>query len=98
MHTSPQSLTSNRALTPKEVAALLSVSEKSVRDARWRRRAGLGAVRVGASLRFLTSECYALLERGQERLPMQGAPENAAAKEGLVTPAPMTTSKREAAQ
>jgi hypothetical protein len=56
---------------------LLSVSEKSVRDSRWRRRVGLRAVHVGTSLRFLASDCYSLLERGRERLP---------AREGALAP------------
>ena len=72
MHSFEQSTTGTRALTAKDVAAVLGVSEKSVRDARWRRRVGLRAVHVGTSLRFLASECDALLARGLERL--QGHP------------------------
>ena len=74
MHPFERSTTGTRALTAKDVAAVLGVSEKSVRDARWRRRIRLRAVHVGTSLRFLASECDALLERGLERLQAQTAP------------------------
>ena len=69
MHSFEQSITGTRALTAKEVRAVLKVSENIVRDARWRRRVGRRAVHVGTSLRFLASECEALLARGLERLP-----------------------------
>ena len=67
--------TDRRVLTTAQAASLLAVSPKSLADARWRRRVGLRATRVGRSLRFLESELERLLARGLEQLPKRDANE-----------------------
>jgi hypothetical protein len=54
-------------LTKEHAAQLLSLSPRSLADPRWRRRAGLRAVRVGGVLRFRHSDLLELLARGLER-------------------------------
>jgi hypothetical protein len=54
-------------LTKEHAAQLLSLSPRSLADSRWRRRAGLRAVRVGGVLRFRHSDLLDLLARGLER-------------------------------
>ena len=51
-----------------ETARLLGGSPRSIEDARWRRRVGLRATRIGRSLRFLDFHIQQVLDRGLEPL------------------------------
>jgi hypothetical protein len=57
----------DQLFTKELTAQLLSVSPRSIADPRWRRRAGLRAVRVGGVLRFRRSDVVELLARGLEQ-------------------------------
>lgn len=53
-------------LSPPDVAALLKLKTRTPYDPRWRRRAGLNAVRVGRALRFKAEDVQRLIQRGLE--------------------------------
>lgn len=58
-----------RTLTARETAACLGLSIRTVRDRRWRQRAGVPATRVGGRLLFTVRDLDRALTRGRERLP-----------------------------
>jgi phage terminase Nu1 subunit (DNA packaging protein) len=51
-----------------ELAAHFGLSARTVRDARWRRRAGLPATRIGGRLLFQVVDVDHAIARGRERL------------------------------
>ncbi len=57
---------SYQVLTSDEAAQFLRCNTNSLRDPTWRRRAGLHAVRIGRSLRFLKSDLVKFLESRHE--------------------------------
>jgi hypothetical protein len=59
-------------LNAHDVARILRTTEEVVYSAAWRRRVGLGAVRIGRALRFRLTDVEALIQRGAERT-MPGA-------------------------
>lgn len=59
----------SRAFPLRAAAAYLGSSPRTLGDARWRRRVGLPATRVGRRLVFLIRDLDALLSRGRERSP-----------------------------
>jgi excisionase family DNA binding protein len=61
-----------RLLSAGELAKRLDISARTVRDARWRRRAGIPATRVGGRLLFRLSDLDEALARGRERLEAVG--------------------------
>ena len=60
-----------RLYSPREIAALLGISPKTVYSQRWRAQWGLKGVKVGRLLRFRPSEIRECLESHQESLPAQ---------------------------
>jgi len=58
-----------RAVGAKAAASYTGLSPRTFRDARWRRKIGLPACRVGGRLLFLISDLDRLLARGREKLP-----------------------------
>jgi len=57
-----------RIISVATTAETLDVSEKSVRDARWRKRVGLPLVRIGRRVGVLEKDLLTLIERGKENL------------------------------
>lgn len=49
-------------LTTADIAKVLRLSEKSVRDPRFRQRIGLHGIKIGRSLRFLEDDVKRLLK------------------------------------
>ena len=49
-------------LTTADIAKVLRLSEKSVRDPRFRQRIGLRGIKIGRSLRFLEDDVKRLLK------------------------------------
>jgi hypothetical protein len=60
---------SERALSAKVAAEMLSLSPRSLADRRFRLRLGLQARRIGGRIVFLESDLLRLLERGREPWP-----------------------------
>jgi hypothetical protein len=58
-----------KGLGAREVAEILGVSIRSIRDVRWRARVRLPARRIGRRLIFTLEDCQRLLRRNVERFP-----------------------------
>jgi hypothetical protein len=64
-----------KALGLTAAASYVGSTSRTLADARWRRRVGLPATRIGRRLMFLTRDLDALLARGRERMPRPQRPQ-----------------------
>lgn len=61
----------DQVLTPREAAAVLRISERTVTDRRWLARVGLIPLKLGRLLRFRGRDLERLISRNQRRRTSQ---------------------------
>jgi Helix-turn-helix domain len=64
-------MTDKGLLSAVQLAEYFGIKPTTVRDARWRRRAGIPATRVGGRLLFKISDVERVIARGRELLEPQ---------------------------